>query len=259
MKRVLNWFKPNKDILPIIYTTLFFGIIATFIVAFYPNRENFDISSYLDWDGGYLKPILSGFWVTIWISVVSLIFSIILGFGLYMMFISRFKTLHHISNVFTEIVFGTPLIVFLVVIFYFISVPLGFRDNRSLVGLIALSLYVAPYMKNAFEGAFKSVDALQEQAMTVYGFTTYQKYRYIKIPQILKVILPPFMGNLTYIIKGSALLYYIGVVELHDQIQFVQSATFRTVEGYFVLFIMYLLVTVPLIRLTRWFERRFAL
>ncbi|MFW5842275.1 MAG: amino acid ABC transporter permease [Bacillota bacterium] len=255
MKRVFNWFKTDQKVLPIIYTALFFGLIATFIVAFYPNRENFSLRSYLP----FWRPILEGFWVTIWISIVSLILSIIIGFLLYIMYISRFKTLHHISNVFTEIVFGSPLIVFLVVVWYFISVPLGFRDNRTLVGLIALSLYVAPYMKNAFEGAFKSVDALQEQAMTVYGFTTYQKYRYIKIPQILKVILPPFMGNLTYIIKGSALLYYIGVVELHDSIQFVQSATFRTVEGYFLLFVMYLLVTIPLIRLTRWFERRFAL
>jgi polar amino acid transport system permease protein len=255
MKSVIKWFKTDQKILPIIYTTLFFGLIATFIVAFYPNRENFDLSAYLT----YWRPILEGFLLTIWVSIVSLILSIIMGFVLYVMYISRFKTLHHISNVFTEIVFGSPLIVFLVVVWYFISVPLGFRDNRTLVGLIALSLYVAPYMKNAFEGAFKSVDALQEQAMTVYGFTTYQKYRYIKIPQILKVILPPFMGNLTYIIKGSALLYYIGVVDLHDSIQFVQSATFRTVEGYFLLFVMYLIVTIPLIRLTRWFERRFAL
>lgn len=255
MKRLLTIIKNDKKVLPIIYTTLFFGLIATFIVAFYPNKDNFNIGSYLP----YWRPILRGFILTIWVSIVSLILSLLLGFLLYIMFISRFKTLHHISNVFTEIVFGSPLIVFLVVVFYFISVPLGFRDNRTLVGIIALSLYVAPYMKNAFEGSFKSIDELQDQAMQVYGFATFQKYWYIKIPQILKVILPPLMGNLTYIIKGSALLYYIGVIDLHDAIQSVQSSTFNYVEGYFILFVMYLIVTVPLIRITRWFERRFAL
>ncbi len=257
IKKIPAFIKNDKKILPIIYTFIFFALIIALIIALYGNKENFIPN--LKRFAPYWRPILRGFFLTIGLSVAALLFSLIIGFILYIMYISKFKTLHHISNVFTEIIFGTPLIVFLLIIFYLLWLPLGLPANRTVVGFIGLSLYVSPYMKNAFEGAFKSIDALQEQAMTVYGFTTFQKYRYIKIPQILKVILPPLMGNLTFIIKGSALLYVIGVDDLYKSISFVQQRLYAYDEGYLLMLVMYLIITVPLIRLTRWFERRFAL
>ncbi len=66
-------------------------------------------------------------------------------------------------------------------------------------------------MKNLFEGAMKTIDPLQYQAMTVFGFTKYQQYRYIIIPQLIRVIIPTLIANLTIIIKGSSLLNFIGV------------------------------------------------
>ena len=115
---------------------------------------------------------------------------------------------------------------------------------------------MTPYMKNLFEGAMNSIDEMQYQAMTVLGFTTYQKYRYIIIPQLLKVIIPPLIGNLTFVIKGSTLLQFISVPELFYQIETVKSRTFGSVEGYALMFMLYLLITVPLIRLTKYFEKR---
>ncbi len=114
-------------------------------------------------------------------------------------------------------------------------------------------------MKNVFEGAMESIDELQYQAMTVFGFTTYQKYRYIIIPQLLKILIPPLAGNLTFIVKGSSLLNFIGVPELYNQITKSQSITYAVVEGYALMFVMYLIITIPLIRLTRNLEKRVAL
>ena len=129
-------------------------------------------------------------------------------------------------------------------------------DSRLWGGIVALVFYMGPYMKNLFEGAMKTIDPLQYQAMTVFGFTTYQKYRYIIIPQLIRVIIPSLIANLTIIIKGSSLLNFIGVPELYNQLLFVQYDNFLVMEGYLLMFITYLIITLPLIRITRYFEKR---
>ena len=164
----------------------------------------------------------------------------------------------YLADIFTEVIFGSPLVVFILIVFYFIGAPLNI-DNRIVLGVIALSLYMAPYMKNVFEGAMESIDEMQYQAMTVFGFTSYQKYRYIIIPQLLKILIPPLAGNLSVIVKGSSLLNFIGVPELYNSIITVGSTTYAVIEGYIFLFVMYLMITIPLIRLTKYFEKKVAL
>lgn len=220
----------------------------------YPGRNDFDISKLYPWK----NIIFKGWMLTIFVSIIVLISSIVLGFFLYLLTNSKILVLKYLGVIFNEIVFGSPLVIFLIVIYYFIGVPLNI-DNRLIVGIIALSLYMAPYMKNVFEGAMESIDDLQYQAMTVFGFNTYQKYRYIIIPQLLKILIPPLAGNLTFIVKGSSLLNFIGVPELYNQITKAQSNTYAVVEGYALMFVMYLIITIPLIRLTRNLEKRVAL
>ena len=230
-----------------------FGLLVYVIWMLYPGRENFNMGLL----GPYSNNIIRGWLFTILASLITLILSIVFGFGLYLLTRSRILFLKYVGDIFNEIVFGSPLLVFLLVAYYFISAPLNF-DNRFLAGVLALSLYMAPYMKNLFEGAIKTIDDLQYQAMTVFGFTTIQKYRYIILPQILRVIIPPLVGNLTFIVKGSALLNFISVPELYNEITSAQSDTYAVVEGYFLMFVMYLFITIPLIRLTKFFEKRVA-
>jgi polar amino acid transport system permease protein len=219
----------------------------------YPGREDFQLDSLLPWS----NIIIRGWFITIIASVISLVASVVLGFLLYLLTNSKILVFKYLGDIFNEVIFGSPLVVFLIVIYYFIGVPLNL-DNRFIIGVIGLSMYMAPYMKNVFEGAMESIDELQYQAMTVFGFTTYQKYRYIIIPQLLKILIPPLAGNLTFIVKGSSLLNFIGVKELYNQLTTAQSNTYAVVEGYLVMFIMYLLITIPLIRLTKYFEKRVA-
>ena len=232
-----------------------------FIIYSFPGRNNFQIWKVYD----YWNLLLKGWLYTIGVSIVALILSSILGFLLYLMIKSKVLFVRYIAYIFNEIVFGSPLIVFLIVVYYFISVPIQTSLNLSsnnffisplFMGTLTLSLFMAPYMKNVFEGAMKSIDDLQYQAMTVYGFTTFQKYRYIIIPQLLKIIIPPVIGNLTFIVKGSSLLNFISVPEIYNSITTVQSRENAVVEGYLVMFVMYLLITIPLIRITKYFEKK---
>ena len=247
----------------ILSALVFYGLIVTFIVLSFPGRNNFQIWKIYDYSGLLFK----GWLITIGVSIVSLFLSSILGFLLYIMTKSKVLFVKYVSLIFNEFVFGSPLIVFLIVVYYFISVPMqatfninpdSFFVSPLFMGTITLSLFMAPYMKNVFEGAMQSIEETQYQAMTVFGFTRYQKYRYIIIPQLLKILIPPMIGNLTFIVKGSALLNFISVPEIYNSITTVQSRENAVIEGYLVMFIMYLLITIPLIRLTKYFEKRVA-
>lgn len=246
----MNRIKDNKIINAVAALSVF-GLLLYVIWMAYPGRENFQMELLWVWR----STIIKGWFVTIAASLLALILSIIVGFGLYLLTNSNKLFFRYLGNIFNEFVFGSPLIVFVALVYYFIAVPMGL-NSRFIAGVIALSLYMAPYMKNLFEGAIKSIDELQYQAMTVFGFTTYQKYRFIILPQLLKVIIPPLVGNLTFIVKGSALLNFISVPELYNQITTAQSNTYAVVEGYLLMLIMYLIITIPLIRITKYFEKR---
>lgn len=245
-------FKTNKLLNASIATTIFAFIIVAMILV-YPGRENFQMSLLLPWS----NTIIKGFGITVAVSIITLFLSLILGFGLYLLHSSKTLYLKYLGDIFNDLVFGSPLVVFVLIVYYFIAVPANL-NNRFIAGIIALSLYMAPYMKNMFEGAMKTIDQTQYQAMTVFGFTTYQKYRYIILPQLVRVIIPTLIGNLTFIVKGSSLLNFISVPELYNQITTAQSNTYAVVEGYLLMLVMYLIITIPLIRITKYFEKRVA-
>jgi len=244
--------KSNKP-LNVGLALLFYTALVAFIVFSYPGRSNFRIEAIF----GYSNILLKGYVNTIIISIIVLFLSIIFGFVLYLLSESKVLVFRYISNIFSEVIFGTPTLVFLIVTYYFIAVPLDLR-NRFLAGIIGFTLFMGPYMRNAFMGAMKSIDDTQYQAMKVLGFTNYQKYRYIILPQLVKVIVPPMIGNLAIIIKGSSLLNFIGVEELYNQITTIQSRTYAVVEGYLMMFLLYLSITLPLIFLAKYFEKKVA-
>jgi polar amino acid transport system permease protein len=244
----------KKRILSFLTALFIFGLFLALIYVAFPGREDLNLSKFSPWKNLLLK----GWVLTIIVSVIVLIASVVLGFLLYLLSKSKILVFKYLADIFTEVIFGSPLVVFILIVYYFIGAPLNI-DNRIVLGVIALSLYMAPYMKNVFEGAMESIDEMQYQAMTVFGFTNYQKYRYIIIPQLLKILIPPLAGNLTVIVKGSSLLNFIGVPELYNAIITVGSTTYAVVEGYIFLFVMYLMITIPLIRLTKYFEKKVAL
>ncbi len=253
--------KKLKNVITFILALLSYGAFIALFIYLYPGSNNFDLFR-LEENFGL---IYEGFKLTILISIIALFLSVIFGFILYLGINSKYQYIKHLANIYNEVIFGIPLVVFLTFMYFFIFAP--FRTDLSteitriepiIVGTIAISIYMAPYIKNVFEGAIKSIDENQYQAMTVFGFTTYQKYRYIILPQLVKVIIPPLIGNFSYVIKSSTLLHVILVNELYAEIKRGMLSRYAIMEGYVFMFFLYLLITIPLIRLAKWFERRYG-
>jgi polar amino acid transport system permease protein len=239
---------------------LFAYILAILTVAVFilfvvlRQTTDFSITQFFD----YREMIVEGIFNTILVSLLSLLGSLVLGFIFYLFSISKIKYLNALTDVFTEIIYGTPLLV-LVVITAFVIGPAFGSFQRNALGFSALVFYMTPYMMNVYKSAFSSISRDQYMTMDLFGFTPYQRYRYIIIPQVIRILMPPMMNNFSMIIKGSALLNVLSYNELYYAIRVAQSKTFAFVEGYLLMWVLYLLLTIPLSQLTKMIERKWSL
>ena len=199
--------------------------------------------------------IFRGILNTLYVSFISLIGSLILGFIMYLMAISKSLFFRAFVDVFTEIIYGTPLLVMIILMAFLIGPAFG-NFNRAYLGTFGLILYISPYMKNVFQSSFSSIPKEQYMAMDLFGFSGWQRYQFIIIPQVIKVLMPPLMNNFSLIVKGSALLNVLAFGELYYAISIAQSNTFLFVEGYMLLWALYLVITIPLSQLSKWLERK---
>lgn len=230
-----------------------YGLLALYIALSYPGRNNFNLARLLPSS----SEILNAWFLTLYISLVALVLSFVAGLILYYITQSKNGVLRNMGIIFDEVVFGSPLLVFVIAVFYFIAFPLGIKDRLN-VGILAFTLYMAPYMKSMVVGAIKAIDPTQFQAMRVLGFTPAQQFIHILFPQLLRIMFPPLIGNFSFIIKGSSLLAVIGVRELYGTIDRIQANSLLYVEGYLLMFVTYLIMTIPLMAISRWIERKIS-
>ncbi|MDC7243693.1 MAG: amino acid ABC transporter permease [Sphaerochaetaceae bacterium] len=239
----------------LIWYSLAIATVLGFVV-FVVLRQTTDFSFMVYED--YSSLITTGILNTVKISLISLVGSIILGFIFYLLSKSKIKYFNALIDVFTEIIYGTPLLVLIIVMAFLIG-PAFNTYERNIMGTIALIIYMSPYMMNVYKSAFSSISEEQYMAMDLFGFTPYQRYRYIIIPQVIRILMPPMMNNFSLIIKGSALLNVLSYTEIFYAIRLAQSKTFAFVEGYILMWGLYLIITIPLSQLTKLVERKWSL
>ncbi len=229
---------------------LLYSLFFYYVIIMSVGRElNFEVYMH------YWRVILNGWLVTIKISMLSVILSLLVGFILFFMQESRYKLLNYLAEIHKTIIFGTPLVVIAIVSYYYISFAFGL-DSKFVVGVITLALYIGAYICDIYKGAIESIHINQWQAAKMFGFNKFQTYRYIIFPQVIMSILPPLAGQFALTIKGSALLSYMATDEFLNTIKTVQAASYRYSEGFIIVTIGYLVITIPLIRLIRHLESK---
>ncbi len=203
----------------------------------------------------YKFQILKAFFTTIKFSFISLVLSLILGFIIFIMQKSSNLYLNYFVSIYKEIIMGTPLLVMIFLIVYVIGVSLDIH-NKEFLGIIAITMYMSPYMSNIFEGAYNTIDKNQFVIMDFYDFNLYQKYRYIILPQMVRPIIPGLINNLSGIVKGTSILSTIAIEEIFYTVSVLSNNTYRYIEGYFILWLVYLIITIPLSLLAKYYSRK---
>ncbi len=244
----------NKLQTIISYALAFLTLIAFIMFVVLRQTDGFSLSVF----SPYSNLIFKGFINTIFVSIIALVGSLILGFGFYLLSISNIKYFQALIDIIKEIVYGTPLLVLIIITAFLIGPAFG-TYQRNILGVIALIIYMSPYMMNVYKSAISSISEDQYLAMDLFGFTKTQRYFYIIIPQVIRILMPPMMNNFSMIIKGSALLNVLSFGELYYSLRVAQSKTFAFVEGYIIMWVLYLIITIPLSFATKWIERKYAL
>ncbi|MGL1894305.1 MAG: amino acid ABC transporter permease [Spirochaetaceae bacterium] len=231
-------------------------ISLIFISLILSGFNNLDYT--LRWDNvyRYKDSLISGFGVTILMSLISLVLSIILGtyFGITRR--SRILPLRALAKVYIEIIRGTPLLVQILIFYYVVANLIGI-NNRYVAGVIIMSLFSGAYIAEIIRAGVDSVGKTQRETAKAIGLTRSQTYRYIIFPQVITRVLPPLAGQFASLIKDSSLLSIIAIKEFTLAAREINSNTFSTIESYIPLAIGYLLLTIPISILTSSLEKRF--
>ncbi len=219
----------------------------------------------------YRVRIWDGFCMTVGISAAALVVSLIIGVAvaagqgarvlpvrylcdLYVKII-RGTPLRWLTRTFVWIIRGTPLIVQVYFFYYIIGTAWGV-DNRVLAGIIILSLFSGAYIAEILRGSLLSLDAGQLEAARAVGFTRAQTLRYVVAPQLVARTLPALTGQVASIIKDSSLLSVIAVIELTQTIREITATNYNFFGGFLLLGALYLVLTLPLMAVSRHFEKR---
>ena len=202
-------------------------------------------------------PLLSGLLVTFHITGVSLVLFFVFGIVTALMRRSRFFTLRSLARLYLEIIRNTPLLIQLFFIYFALSPFLGLSAFASAV--LALSLFEGAYASEIFRAGIESIPKGQWEAAHSLGFSTFQTYRYIVLPQAIRYILPPLTSQAISLVKDSALVSTIAIYDLTMQGQAIVSETFLSFEIWFTVAAIYLSITLTLSFLVRLMENKLRL
>ena len=236
-----------------VYTIALMAVLAALFTFAFER-----IAYHWNWAGvwTYRAKFLTGWGVTIGISVASLVISTLIGVATALALRSRLLVLRTTCMLYVELIRGTPLLVQILLFFYVIANAAGIT-NRYVAGVLILSLFAGAYISEIVRAGIEGVSTSQRDAARAVGFTPAQTYRYVIFPQAVRQSLPPLAGQFVSLIKDSSLLSIISINEFTLNAREVNAFTYSTLESYVPLAIGYLALTLPLSVLTRRLERRF--
>jgi polar amino acid transport system permease protein len=163
--------------------------------------------------------------------------------------------LRAVAKLYTETFKNLPLITEIYIL-YFGLASLGVRLNTFQAGSLALALFYGAYLSEIFRGGLQSVPPGQREAAQVLGLTPLRAFRYVTLPQAVRVALPGTSTMMVDLLKGTSLMVAIGGGELMTQGTLIASDTFQAMEVYLVIGLIYLAMCYPLAQLALFFERR---
>ena len=164
----------------------------------------------------YVPEFTRGMTATMWISLLSLILSLVIGTVSAIMRMSSNPILWRLAAGYIQAIRSTPLLIQIYVIYF--SLPalpiLGRRLDELEGGIIALGLNAGAYMSEIIRAGIESISKGQIEGAQSVGMTYLQRMRHVVLPQAFANVLPPLLGQTAVLIKDSSLVSFIGVFEL---------------------------------------------
>ena len=201
----------------------------------------------------YSAVYISGLGGTLWISLVTVALGTLLGMLVALMRMGRSKLLRIITDVYIEVLRGTPIL--LQLYFFWIGLPkiMPFEMTDTQCIVTALVINASAYISEIIRAGINAVDKGQWEAARSIGLSNVHVMTRVILPQAVKNILPALCNEFISTVKGTS-LFFVG--ELMTSYKTVQSATFLAIQSLTIVGIIYFILNFVLSRLLRLLERR---
>ncbi len=207
-----------------------------------------------------LPDLVSAFGTNIALFLISEVF--ILALGLILAILRElpgpvFFPIRALATAYTDLFRAVPGI--LVIFLLGFGVPgLGIEGmpiDPFIWAIVALTLIYAAYVSEVYRAGIESIHPSQEAAARSLGLTRFQALRYVIVPQAVRRVIPPLLNDFIGLQKDTVLVSFVGVVEIFRTSQIQESASFNFTP-YVAVAAIFVVVTIPLARLTDWLVAR---
>ena len=199
-----------------------------------------------------LPLLLQGLRNTCLLAPLAMAIGLVVGLGIALARLSGMWLVERIAAAFTELFRTTPLLVQVVWVYTVLPLLTGITLSPFVSGLTALGLNVAAFMAEIYRTGITSIDPGQRQGALALGMTRGQVMRRIVLPQAARRMVPPATAMWVAMFKDTSILATIGVAELMYQARVVASDTFRPLEVFTTVGVIYFLLTYPQALVVNW-------
>ncbi|HSW64358.1 MAG TPA: amino acid ABC transporter permease [Dissulfurispiraceae bacterium] len=221
-----------------------------------------------DWSvvtsGQYYDWIVSGLYLTIQLSAVSIVLAFLLGLLIAVMRMSSVKPVKWLAHGYLEFFRNTPLLV-QIFFWYFGSykiLPQSVNDwlNSTnfefAAAVIALTIYTSAFIAEDIRSGVLSIPKEQMEASRSAGFSYLRSMQYIILPQAVRITIPPLIGQFLNLTKNSSLAMTIGVAELTYQARQVEAYTFKGFEAFTAATLVYVALSIIITALVTLYSKK---
>ena len=205
----------------------------------------------------YGSTFVDGFKITIYSSILALLFSLIIGTLMAIFQLSKNKLISGLAKAYVEFFRNIPL--FIIVMFFYVVVPLYWISFDGFqAGTIGLTIYTSAFIAETVRSGIQTVPKGQTEAGLSAGLTYSQTMRYIVLPQAFKIVVPPLGNQFINLVKNSSILAIVAGLDLMYQGDLIASETFNTFDTYIIVGLFYLVITLPLSYLMVYLEKKWS-
>jgi polar amino acid transport system permease protein len=198
--------------------------------------------------------LLAARW-TVLLSVIAFVGGGLVGLALLVARIAKLPAADRIVGAYVQVFQGTPLLMQLFLAYFGLGL-FGINVSPWVAASFALTLYTSAFLTEIWRGCVNAVHKGQWEASSALALNLREQLRYVIGPQALRVAVPPTVGFLVQVIKGTALASVIGFIELTKAGTMITNATFRPFTVYACLALMYFALCYPISAYAKSLERK---
>lgn len=208
-------------------------------------------------EGNGWKLMAKGLGLTLQVSLVAVLLGVLIGFTLALMKLTETKkgkrtVLSTIAGIYIDIIRGTPSVIQLMIMYFLV-----FKSKQDvLAAMLAFGMNSGAYVAEIVRGGILAVNKGQMEAGRSLGMSYGMTMRYIIIPQAIKTIIPALGNEFIVLVKETAVIGYIGIMDLTKAGQFIVSRKFVMFMPYIGVAVVYYVVLKILSLILNAFERR---